>query len=294
MDRRTFLVTFPLAIAGPSLLARTAAHLGRVEREDEDALICNRKFALAISQSLRTLPIHDIVVQIGLSFTGTEYVAQTLEVTGEERLVVNLRGLDCVSFCENAVVFARCIKRNAKTFEEYKRELQWIRYRGGVIDGYPSRLHYFSDYIYDNERKNVWKDVTEAIGGVPYKKAIDFMSTHPDSYRQLREQPEFVRAIQEQEAEINKRKMYYLPKDRLTDTSPKIQNGDIIAVTTNIPGLDISHTGVAIRREGKIFFLHAPDVGRKVTISQKPLAGYLASNKRQTGIMVARLLEPVG
>lgn len=293
MDRRKFLFSLPLAVAGSSSVSRIAGTIARQSGEKKDELICARKFELAVSQSLQRLPVGEVMVQIGKTFIGTEYVAHTLEVPGEERLVVNLRGLDCVSFCENVLVFARCIKKNRMTFDEYKKELQWIRYRGGVIDGYPSRLHYFTDYIYDNVKKGVWKDVTKEIGGVPIRMKINFMSTHPQSYRQLTEHPEFVNMIEAQEVEISQRKMYYLPKEAITDDQNGIQSGDILAVTTDIEGLDISHTGVAVRENGRVHLMHAPDVGHNVTISEKSLSEYLASHKRQTGVMVARPLEPL-
>jgi hypothetical protein len=291
MKRRSFLKVVPLAASMPVLLRGSG--LGRILlTDDDDAAICSKKFRLAISLKLREKPIGEVIVAIGESFLGTEYVAHTLEVPGEEHLVVDLRGLDCVSFCENSLVFARCIKKNKITFDDYKAELQFTRYRGGVINRYPSRLHYFSDYVYDNVKKGVLKDVTREIGGVPYKETIDFMSTHPDSYRQLTEHPEFVEIIRQQEAEISARSMVHIPKGDVEKVSAKILGGDIIAVTTEIAGMDISHTGLAVWQKGKLHLMHAPNVGSKVLITEKTLADYLAGNKKQLGIMVARALEP--
>ena len=118
------------------------------------------------------------------------------------------------------------------------------------------------------------------------------MSTHPDSYRQLKENPGFIKVIKAQEAAINDRRMYHIPKDRVHAVAPKIQNGDIIAITTEIPGMDVSHTGIAIWRNDALHLLHAPLAGHQVQITEKSLPDYLASNKKQLGIMVARPLEP--
>ncbi|MBF8248880.1 MAG: DUF1460 domain-containing protein [Bacteroidetes bacterium] len=285
MNRRKFLASLPAI--GFSTNLRSNRFLA-----EDDASICTKKFEMAVSLKLQKLPIGDGVVEIGKTFVGTEYAANILEVPGEERLVVNMSGLDCVTFYENALVLARCMKKNKMTFDDYKNELQFIRYRGGVINQYPSRLHYTSDYMFDNEKKKVWKNITKDIGGVRYKKAVNFMSTHPDSYRQIRENPGFLKAIQEQEKEINSREMYHIPKHLVSGISDKLNNGDIIGITTDMEGLDTSHTGVVMRENGAAYFLHAPLAGRKVTISEKPLAGYLAGNKKQIGIMVARPLEP--
>ncbi len=290
MDRRYFLKTISLAAGVPAFVGIPT--LKSFFLDDDDALLCSKKFELAASLHLRKKPIGEVVAEMGRSFLGTDYVANTLEQPGEERLVVNLRGLDCVSFYENALVFARCIKKNKTTFEDYEKELQFVRYRGGVIDGYPSRLHYSSDYFYDNEKKRVLKIVTKDIGGVRYRKKISFMSTHTESYRQLRERPEFVAVIQKQEAAINSRPLYHIPARVVRKVAPKIRDGDILAITADIPGMDVSHTGIAIWQSGKLHLLHAPLAGSKVQITEKPLAEYLAASPKRLGIMVARPLEP--
>ncbi|HEY4611474.1 MAG TPA: N-acetylmuramoyl-L-alanine amidase-like domain-containing protein, partial [Bacteroidota bacterium] len=273
------------------IVVPTITPLWLQSQADPDTLICARKFEIAISASLQQKRIGQVIVEIGKSFIGTDYLANAIEQPGEERLVVNMRGLDCVSFCENAVVLARCIKKNATTFDDYKKELQFLRYRGGVIDQYPSRLHYFTDYIHDGVKKGVWSDVTKKIG-TSYRKKINFMSTHPNAYRQLKENPEFVATIQRQEEEISKREMYYIQKGSVQAREQEIHGGDILAITTDIEGLDVSHTGIAIWQNGRLHMMHAPDVGYTVTVTELPLAEYLAQHKRQTGIIVARALEP--
>ncbi len=259
---------------------------------DDDEMLCNRKFDLAISMALRGKPIGEAVVAMGKTFLGTDYLAHALEVPGEERLVVNMRGLDCVSFYENALVLARCVKMNKLSFEEYKSQLRFIRYRGGVIDRYLSRLHYTTDYIFDNAKKGVWKDVTAEIGGIPFVKNIDFMSKHPESYRQLKENPSLVERLKALEREFSGRKLYHIPKAAVSAVSEKIEHGDILGITTDIEGLDTSHTGIALRENGTLKFMHAPIAGKQVQITDVSLAEYLERNKRQTGIIVARPLEP--
>ncbi|MCX6145258.1 MAG: DUF1460 domain-containing protein [Ignavibacteriales bacterium] len=290
MDRRSFLISLPLAVGAPLFFRNTS--WGDIISQDDDTLICTKKFELAVSLGLRNKSIGDVVVEIGKSFLGVDYIANLLEQPGAEQLVVNLRGLDCVLFCENALVFARCVKKNKTTFDDYKAELQHVRYRGGIINQYPSRLHYFSDHIYDNEKKGVVKNVTKEIGGAPFRKTINFMSTHPDSYIKLKENPEFVNVIRKQEEAINKRTMYHIPKGQVQKIASKIHNGDIIAITTDIEGMDVSHTGIAVWENDSLRLMHAPLSGHRVQITEKTLADYLAANKKQLGIMVARPLEP--
>lgn len=259
----------------------------------KDVEICNSKFELAVDKKLAEKPINEVIVTIGKSFLGTDYVAHTLEVGDKENLVINLQGLDCYIFLETSLVFARSIKNGKTTFEDYRKEIENIRYRNGKLIDYPSRLHYFSDWIYDVSKRGIGKDVTKEIGGVPYNKKIDFMSTHSDSYKQLKSNPEFISELEKTENEISSRDYYYVPQSKIASVESKIQSGDIIGITTNVEGLDIAHTGIAVRMDnGRIHFMHAPIVGKKVQITEKPLADYIKGNKKQTGIMVFRPAEP--
>jgi hypothetical protein len=270
-----------------------AVNLNAQVFSDKDAEICNSKFELAVNKNLSEKPIGDVIVEVGKSFLGTDYLAAGLEKEGEEKLVINLTGLDCNTFLETALVFARLIKSgNTPTFEDYQDELTRIRYRNGVIDQYPSRLHYFSDWIYDNTQKGIVEDITKEIGGEAIRFNLNFMSTHPESYKHLKENPDFIPVIKKQEEEINKREYYYIPKENVGEVENKINNGDLIAFTTNIPGLDISHVGLAVEeKDGRIHLLHAPQVGKKVQISKEPLSEYIQKVKKHTGVIVLRAKE---
>jgi len=292
-SRRNFLGQ--LAPLGFAFLAGGAAvpaalrnqAIGKEKITDEE--ICRRKFTRATKESLQKRPMGEVMVAVGASFIGTQYVANTLETPGDERLIVNLHGLDCVTFVENTLALSRCIAKGVHTFDEFKNELKFIRYRGGILNGYPSRLHYFSDWIDDNETKNVVRNISREIGGVLYDKNLTFMSTHPDSYKQLSNH-RYMEKLIAIEADINRRQHYYIPKEHLPNIEQKIEPGDIIGITTSTEGLDITHTGMAIRTNGVLKYLHAPLSNGKVQISEQPLAEYLASHSGQTGIMVARPL----
>ena len=260
---------------------------------EKDVEVCNSKFFLAVDKNLSDKPIGDVIAEIGKSFIGTDYEAQALEKDGEEQLVINLTGLDCTTFLENALVFARLAKKGKTTFEDYQAELTYIRYRDGSIDQYPSRLHYFSEWVYDNEKKGIVNDITPKIGGEPVKFDLNFMSTHPESYKHLKENPEFIPIIKDQEKEISTRTYFYIPEEKISYMENKIHNGDLIAFTTSVNGLDIGHTGIAVKEsDGRIHLLHSPNVGYKVQITENPLAEYVKKIKRHTGIIVLKASEP--
>lgn len=260
---------------------------------DDDIEICNEKIQLSVDKNLAEKPISDVFIEMSESFIGTDYLAYSLETDGEEQLVVNLSGLDCTTFVEYSLALSRCIKKDTITSDDFLEELQLIRYRDGEINGYPSRLHYFSDWITNNVAKKVVEDETLQMGGKPIKFNLNFMSTHPDSYKQLIENLDLIPVIKIQEDEISSRTYYYIPKDEFESKEKFINSGDIIAITTTVDGLDIGHLGIAVRNEdGRIHLLHAPSPNTKVHITELTLADYLMKYKRHSGVIVLRVLEP--
>jgi hypothetical protein len=269
-----------------------------VEKPSVDDSIFNARIRTAKTAQLDQLPIGERMVAVGKLFLGTPYVAGTLDIDStSEHLILNLRGLDCVTFYENTLALARLIKKYPQpSIKEYENELTFLRYRGGKLNGYHSRLHYSIDYFYDNEKKGVLQNLTREIGGKLAKyddRTINFMRTHRASYKQLTSNDSEYRAIAAVENEINaRRSFYYIPKEDVAQVEKGIKTGDILGITTNIPALDCSHTGIAIRmNDGRIHFMHASSLKGQVIVSEEPLAEYLTHSSHQTGIIVNRPLE---
>ncbi|MDE0898432.1 MAG: DUF1460 domain-containing protein [Longimicrobiales bacterium] len=266
---------------------------------DEDWATVERTISQASSAGLDALPMGELMAQLGAGLVGTAYVPQTLEVDGPERVVVNLRGLDCVTLVENVYALSVLLKTGAASRlgnrgsveGEYERALRALRYRGNVIDGYPSRLHYFSDWIADAERKQLVRDVTPELGGEVDAEPIDFMSTHAGAYVQLSD-AETLDAIRQVEGRLSTQERRFIPEGRIAEVSDQIQNGDIIAATSTVEGLDVAHTGLALWVDGELHLLHAPLVGEAVQISEVTLAARIQRISGQDGIMVARPSEP--
>jgi hypothetical protein len=268
---------------------------------EADWAIVQDKARWAVEQGHSGLSIGELVVRIGETFVGTPYAPYTLEAPGEEGLVIELEELDCVTFVENVLALARLVQMVpdellvARTWDGqrplFARQLENIRYRGGVLEQYPSRLHYFSEWISDNDEMGLVRDVSRELGGIAEDEPIDFMTTHPDSYRQLGEDPAFLDELKAVEARLNAEPRYYIPEDRIALVEDRIQDGDIIAATSTVAGLDIAHTGIALWKDGRLHLLHAPLAGGVVQISEVPLAERIQRIGGQDGVMVARPLE---
>ena len=258
--------------------------------QQEDKEILKQIFSLFADDS--ETPMSELMVDVGIFFKETPYVAFTLEIDSvEENLVINLREMDCTTFAENCLAISRTIKSGEHTIEKFANELQKIRYRNGEIDGYVSRLHYFSDWIFDNNKKQVIKSISKEIGGVPYSKQINFMSTHPRSYIQLKNNPKLVQEMVLFEKVISERKVYFIKKENLSQFEPLLQEGDIVGITTGITGLDVVHVGILVKKSGRIHLLHASSDAKKVVVSQNTLEDYLLQNKSATGVILARPLD---
>ena len=231
-----------------------------------------------------------LVIKAGKLFLETPYVANTLEVGGNEKMVINLRELDCTTFAENCLALARTIQKEQPTFDIFVDELRFIRYRDGLLNEYPSRLHYFSDWIFNNDMKKTIKSVSNEIANNEFSMKVSFMSTHPEAYPALKSYPEYVKEIALQENEITNRKAWYIPKNKFSEYEHLLKDGDILGITTNMAGMDISHVVIAIRIEGRIHLIHASLKHKKVLVSTETLEQYLNTYKSTTGIMVARPL----
>ncbi|MEM8848220.1 MAG: N-acetylmuramoyl-L-alanine amidase-like domain-containing protein [Bacteroidota bacterium] len=256
----------------------------------EDSILFEKK--LNQLRTIETSSLGDSIVTIGKSFLNTPYVEKTLEVGDVETLVVNLRGLDCTTFVENVLAFGLQLKKGEGLFEEFAANLETIRYRNEKVNGYPSRLHYFTDWIRTNQGKGLVRDVTPELGGDIVKKSIDFMGTHRKLYPFLTDDSNYSEILKV-ESELKKEDLCVLPQNRIEEQEKYIKDGDIIALATSIKGLDVTHTGFAVRVDGRIHLLHASTSG-SVTISEEPLVDYLKKIKSNTGIIVARptLLSP--
>jgi hypothetical protein len=279
------------------LLLLTVFLLGEVLYGQAQPVSCSPEGRRVFERLMRDLPAHkglpvgEATVLAGKALLGTPYRANTLEVSGEEPLVVNFSGLDCTTFVENALVLGRMMVLGQADWEAYLRALEEVRYRGGERAGYPSRLHYFSEWIHDNARKGLVSDITPELGGVLVSKAIDFMGTHRERYPLLAQEDIYGEILQ-MERGLRGVPLYVLPRDEVAARETKLRDGDIIALATDIPGLDVTHTGIALRlADGRIHLLHASTQGQ-VMITEEPLADYLEKVSRNTGIMVARPLQP--
>ena len=274
-----------LLIGLNSQYAKSQINLNDCIYQPVDKRIAEEKLNAFSSEA--DLPIADLLVKIGESFLGTPYVAATLENGLQEKLVINLRELDCTTFVESTLALARTVKLKKKDFESFAAELQNLRYRDGIRHQYPSRLHYFCEWIENNDKKGIISGKTNE-NGVKSDKAINYMSTHPSDYPVLKEHPELNPTIAQQEKEISAKGFMYFPKSDFANLYRNLQHGDIIALTSSIDGVDVNHVGIIVKKGNEFYLLHAPLSGKKVLVSDGPITDFLKLQSKNSGIMIAR------
>lgn len=229
-------------------------------------------------------------------FLGIPYVAHTLEINDDEQLVVNTRQLDCTTLVETVTALTLCAQRKEYSYEAYCKTLREMRYRDGRIDGYPSRIHYFTDWIVTNQKAGI---VTEIQKPNPPFTAVqtvkvNYMSQHPQSYKALKAHPEYVSEIRQMEKRITGKKFRYIPKSEVKDTKAMrkaIHDGDIIAITCKKVGLDIAHLGFAVWRKDGLHLLNASQIHKKVVEEPMTLRKYLSQHSSHTGIRIIRIAK---
>ena len=225
---------------------------------------------------------------------GVPYVAGTLDENEKEQLVVRLDALDCTTFVETVLAFSMADKRGERDWKGFKKALTDIRYRDGLLNGYASRLHYFSDWIRNNEQMGFFRECTSESACAQFQELwLDFMSTHSESYLPMKKDTSLINEIALQEKKWQGVSVAYIPKDKL-NLSPedlKIKNGDILAITTNIKGLDVVHVGFAYWKGEELHLLHASSNAMKVIEDAQSLYDYSKNKKAHTGVRAIRWIR---
>jgi Protein of unknown function (DUF1460) len=296
LERRAFVALLSRALVAAGALAMARPNPASGRDRDPNVFTGQETFEqlLTVARELgwHELSIGHRVGALGMALRQTPYVPATLELYEDREVCsVNLRGLDCVTFFESALALARMLRRGGRTPEALLAEVTVMRYRGGQLTDYASRLHYMSDWFFDNQQKGVVRVITRDLpGATRLAKRLNFMSTHPEAYRPLKANPDLVRKIARIEGQITAREMEYVPKEKVPTAQPLLMTGDIVGITTAIEGLDCSHAGFCYRAEGVLRLLHASTTQNAVILDED-LAAYLARVSTHTGIMVARPLE---
>ena len=242
-------------------------------------------------------PLGRSAARVGELAVGTPYVANTLEeylkagggLKSPEPLALSLTRFDCVTLVESCLAVSRVARAGgAPAWDAFGREVERMRYRDGKRGDYTTRLHYFSEWITDGERRGLVSNLGATLGGVADDRPLRFMTEHRASYAALADDRAYA-AIAAMERGLDGRARHVIPTAKIAEVSDRIQTGDVLAFATSIPGLDVTHSALAYRDPQNVLrVLHAPLSGGAVEVSTRTLPEYVAAIRRSTGILVAR------
>ena len=276
------------------LMAVTAAHTWAAgpQYTRQDSLKAVQLMKNAASQPSGT----NLIIYIAEQLKGIPYVAHTLEPNNNERLIINLRQLDCTTFVEQVSALYLCVKERKTTFADFCKMLQKLRYEGGAEPHYTKRLHYYSSWIEDKKSMDICKEIQSP--NPPFTKvqrlSLNWMTTHVNDYRMLKNNPSWVPQIRKMEQKMEGRQYRYIPKEQIKNTRllrNTIKDGDIIAIITNKKGLDTQHLGFALWHKDGLHLLNASSIHKKVIDEPMTLRTYLYKHPSMPGVRIIRLTK---
>jgi len=255
--------------------------------------------AKAKAENWKALPIGERTATVGRALVGTRYKSFTLEIDNRiEAASVNFNGMDCWTFYEISLAFARMLNEPEENWtpEQMLHYIELDRYRGGKCTGeYLSRLHYLEDWLADNDRRGLVDDLTRSLGGTSVSHSAREMTVGWRHYRYLAANKALLGPLGQMEARVSSRPLYQIPKSRVASIESRLRSGDIIGIVSR-DGRSLystSHVGLALRQpDGSLHFMHAssPRNYGKVVIDAT-LSSYLARYRTDSGILVARPLR---
>jgi hypothetical protein len=259
----------------------------------------NRLVSKAKAGNWKALPIGERTAAVGNALVGTRYKHFTLEIDNRiESPSVNFQGMDCWTFFEIALGFARMLNEPESNWtpERLLHYIELDRYRGGECNGeYLSRLHYLEDWLYDNDRRGLVEDLTRSLGGSGIPHSAREMSVGWRHYRYLAANRSLLGPLGRMEANVSSRPLYQIPKNRVAGIEPKLRSGDVIGIISrDRNGLySTAHVGLALRtKDGVLHFMHASSPGNSGrVIVDAELSKYLYRYRSDSGILVARPLR---
>ena len=201
-------------------------------------------------------------------FLGTPYQESTLigDINTPEVFIINLGEVDCFTFLDYVESM-----RLSSSFSALRENLKKVRYQGGQVS-FEKRNHFFTDWPEFNF--NVIDDVTEKIGD---KKII----TIKKLLNKKEDGTYLLPGIQPRERFMN-----YIPVNAIDDSIiSELRTGDYIGIYSEKQGLDVSHVGIFIREENKIYLRHASSLEEYRKVVDQDFKDYIAG---KTGILVLR------
>ncbi len=222
------------------------------------SLFCSEYINYGNFQNDNSLFLQKDISKLSEKFLNVKYVSNTLsnhEInTSKENLIINFDSLDCFTFIDTIEAL-----KSSNNKEQFKNKLIHTRYKNGDIS-YQNRNHFFSDWVDSNSMN----DITCRLGAC--EKTTKYLNQNE---KYLKEIPTV------------KRDISYIKSTNIDLTL--LKDGDYVGIYTDKKALDVTHTGIIIKKLGKVFIRHASSLKKKIIDSE-----LLEYTKNKLGIIVYR------
>jgi len=204
-------------------------------------------------------------------FLGIPYRQSTLIGNGHipENLVIDLGGMDCFTLLD----YVEAI-RMSSSLADFPLVLQRVRYHGGVVT-YRTRNHFFTGWTVYNT--GFVTDVTAEIGQGKTVTVQKELNRRADGTFLL------------EGIDARDRSFNVLPADAINEeVAANMRTGDYAGIYSEMEGLDVSHVGIVIRKQDKLFLRHASSAPEAEAVIDQDFLAYMNG---RPGLIVLRPLD---
>jgi len=201
------------------------------------------------------------------AFLGRPYGANTLkgDIENKEVLVLNLQEMDCFTYLDyvHSLLYA-------DDYYDFISRLRQTRYKNGIVS-FKNRNHFFYDWAFN------LKGVTNITSTVFSRSSIVILKNLNLKGDGLL----FLPGIRVRTVSIS----YLEPISFNEKSLTKLKSGDYIGIYSEKEGLDVSHVGIIVQKDGRYYFRHASS---QATINAVVDMDFLEYIKDKPGIIIYR------
>ncbi len=256
------------------LTSLTNIHTTAAAWADERILLgrwTQEKMGRIISEASEIRDIGKRIDFLSGQFLGVKYQESTLigDMNTPEVFVIDFRGVDCFTYIDYIEAM-----RLSRSFSEFKENLKKVRYRSGKV-AFENRNHFFTDWSVFNTAQV--DDITASVGGLRTRSVRKVLNLRKDGTY-------FLPGIASRERDIQ-----YIPSDAVDETvTGRLRTGDYIGIYTKIQGLDVTHTGIIIKKHDKVYLRHASSAKKNRKVVDEDFITYIS---KTPGLIVLRPKE---
>lgn len=209
---------------------------------------------------------------------------------------IDIHTFNPLSFLSTCVALTQAYETSsAPNWRDFAGKYENVRFKGGKIGNYSSRMMYAADWIADNIFRGNIYDATQRVEGLNVKrreKSIYYISKNKDSFNALSD-PLKLDLIKMLEMGFRNHQIIYISNGDLTNPGrykKTAKDGDIVFLLSPDESLDCREMGIVCFDGDDLRFIQVSIPREKIVMEELPFENYVKRNiKRIQGARVMRL-----